>query len=370
MPHTHAARDMRREVASTPSMMASGMLARALLLGAALALAPARAASAQDRPTGTLVVSNMNDHTATVLDAATGRVLATLPTGRGPHEVAISRDGRWAVVSNYGPRGEPGNSITVIDIPALRVSRSIEIRGYERPHGMSFLPGDTLLAVTAESKKAVLLIDFRTGALSRVLPSGGRATHMLSLSTDDSKMVTANIADGTISVIDPSGSDSAATIRVTTAPEGIAIAPDGRSAWVGSDRDSVVVVVDLRKTQPVDTLRGFGLPYRLAITPDGRRAIITDPMKAQVRIFDVSTRRERATLDIPADSVVATAEVPGSPSPEGVTVSRDGRWAFVTLQGRNRVITIDIDRARIVGWAPTGTWSDGIGYSPLVVSPR
>jgi DNA-binding beta-propeller fold protein YncE len=171
-------------------------------------------------------------------------------------------------------------------------------------------------------------------------------------------------------VIDPAGSDSAATIRVTTAPEGIAIAPDSRSAWVGSDRDSVVVVVDLRKTQPVDTLRGFGLPYRLAITPDGRRAIITDPMKAQVRIFDVSTRRERATLDIPADSVVATAEVPGSPSPEGVTVSRDGRWAFVTLQGRNRVITIDIDRARIVGWAPTGTWSDGIGYSPLVVSPR
>ena len=55
--------------------------------------------------TGTLVASNMNDHTATVIDAASGRVLATVPTGEGPHEVAISHDGKWAVVSNYGVRG-------------------------------------------------------------------------------------------------------------------------------------------------------------------------------------------------------------------------------------------------------------------------
>jgi DNA-binding beta-propeller fold protein YncE len=351
-------------------MRASGALVRTVLLGAALTLVSTHAASAQDRPTGTLVVSNMNDHTATVLDAASGRVLATLPTGRGPHEVAISHDGRWAVVSNYGPRGEPGNSITVIDVPGHRVARTIEIAGYERPHGMAFLPGDTLLAVTAESKKAVLLIDFRTGKISRVLPSNGRATHMLSLSTDGKTMVTANIADGTISVIHPSGTDSVAAVRVTAAPEGIVITPDGKSAWVGSDRDSVVVVMDLEKAQPVDTLHGFGLPYRLAITPDVRRAVVTDPVKAQVRIFDVATRRERAALDIPADSIVPTAEVPGSPSPEGVAISRDGRWAFVTLQGRNRVITIDLDSPRIVGWAPTGTWSDVIGFSPLTSARR
>jgi YVTN family beta-propeller protein len=348
----------------------SRLLAGAALLGAACTLAPVRTAHAQDRPTGTLVVSNMNDHTATVLDVATGRVLATLPTGRGPHEVAISHDGRWAVVSNYGPRGEPGNSITVIDVAARRVARTIEIAGHERPHGMAFLPGDSLLAVTAQSSEAVLLVDFRTGVLTRVLPTKGRLTHMLSLSANGRTMVTANIGSGTISVIHPSATDSAATIPVTAAPEGIAITPDGKGAWVGSDRDSIVVVMDLQTAQPVDTLRGFGLPYRLAIAPDGRRAVITDPVRAQVRIFDVATRRELTSLDIPADSVLSTAEVPGSPSPEGVAISRDGRWAFVTLQGRNRVITIDLDSTRIVGWAPTGTWSDGIGYSPVVSAPR
>jgi DNA-binding beta-propeller fold protein YncE len=114
-----------------------------------------------------------------------------------------------------------------------------------------------------------------------------------------------------------------------------------------------------------DTLRGFGMPYRLAISPDGRRAVVTDPVLGRVRIFDVATRRERSAIDVPRDSIVPTAEVPGSPSPEGVAISGDSRWAFITLQGRNRVVTIDIDRGAIVAWATTGTWSDGIAWSSV-----
>ena len=140
-------------------------------------------------------------------------------------------------------------------------------------------------------------------------------------------------------------------------------------AWVGSNKDSVVLVVDLQSGQTVDTLRGFGLPYRLAITPGGRRAVVTDPVKAHVRIFDAATRRQRALIQVQADSVLPTAEVPGSPSPEGIAVSRDSKWAFVTLQGRNRLATIDIERGVIVSLAPTGNWSDGVGYSPLTSKP-
>ena len=127
-----------------------------------------------------------------------------------------------------------------------------------------------------------------------------------------------------------------------------------------------MVVVDLDRAQAIDTLRGFGLPYRLAVTPDGRRAVITDPVRAEVRIVDAATRRDLATLHVPTDSIVSTAEIAGSPSPEGITISPDSRWAFITLQGRNRVITVDLDDARIVGWARTGTWSDGVGFSRIV----
>lgn len=325
--------------------------------------------SGQSRPTGTLIVSNMNDHTATVLDAATGRVVATLPTGEGPHEVAASHDGRWALVSNYGVRGKPGNSITVVDAERASVARTIDLKTRQRPHGMAFLPGDTLVAVTSETSRNVLLVDVRSGNIVDTLPTNGRGSHMLALSAKGDRIVTGNIADGTITVLSVLPRAEPRLIKVAAAPEGITIAPDGNTAWVGSNRDSLALVVDLRTGAATDTLRGFGLPYRLALSSDGRRAVITDPVQGTVRVFDAGTRRERFKIDVPRDSIVATAEVPGSPSPEGVVISPDGRWAFVTLQGRNRVITIDLDRGAIVGWAPTGVWSDGIAYSRIVPRP-
>ena len=321
--------------------------------------------AAAPRPRGTLVVSNMNDHTATILDAATGTVHATLPTGEGPHEVAISRDGRTALVSNYGVRGKPGNTITVIDVARAQVERTLTLAGYQRPHGMSFLPGDTLAAMTSEVAQAVLIVDVRNGRVVDTLATRGRASHMVALTPDGRRAFTSNIADNTISAIDAKRTDSTRVIPVARIPEGIAVTPDGKSVWVGSNRDSVVLVVDVARGVATDTLRGFGLPYRIGISGDGTTAVISDPAKGNVRVFSVADRKERFTVNVPGDSIVSTTEVPGSPAPEGVAVTRDGKWAFVTLQGRNRVITIDLTRGTIVGYAPTGTGSDGIGYSPV-----
>jgi YVTN family beta-propeller protein len=339
----------------------------ALIATAVLGLLAEPMVAQGSRPTGTLIVSNMNDNTATVIDASSGNVLATLPTGEGPHEVAASNDGKWALVSNYGVRGKPGNTITVIDIGKLAVARTIELHEDQRPHGMKFLPGDSLVAVTSETSKSIILIDVRSGALVKRLPTNGRATHMLGVSATGDRIAAGNIADNTISIVSPMSVDEPKVIPVAHQPEGIAITPDGNFAWVGSNRDSIVLVVDTRSGVATDTLRGFGLPYRLAVSPDGRRAVITDPVNATIRIVDADTRRQRFAIDVPRDSLVATAEAPGSPSPEGVVISRDSKWAFVTLQGRNRVVTVDLERGVITGYAPTGTWSDGIAYSTLVV---
>jgi DNA-binding beta-propeller fold protein YncE len=108
----------------------------------------------------------------------------------------------------------------------------------------------------------------------------------------------------------------------------------------------------------------------MAISPDGRTGVVTDPVKARIRVLDAATRRLRFDIAVSADSLVSTAEVAGSPSPEGVAISRDSRWAFVTLQGRNRVATIDLSRGAIIALAPTGNWSDGVAFSPLVYPSR
>ena len=313
-------------------------------------------------PRGTVVVTNMNDNTATVIDAASNRVLATLPTGEAPHEVAISHDGRTALVTNYGVRGKPGNTLTVLDLEHLAVARTIDLGRYQRPHGIAFFRGDTMAVITAQGDKAVLLLDLRTDKVVASAPTDGALSHMLALAPDGRRVFTTNLGDNTVTEINPATRTAVRTFPAGKQPEGIAVAPNGRTVWAGSNGDSIVVVLDVA-TGRADTVRGFGMPYRMAVTPDGKRAVITDPVRSEVWIMNAATRLREHLVPVPADSLMPTTEVPGSASPEGVALSADSRFAFVTIQGRNRMVTIDLAAGRIIGWAVTGIWSDGIAFT-------
>jgi YVTN family beta-propeller protein len=325
----------------------------------------AGANSSAASPSGTVIVANMGDNTATLLDVASRRVIATLPTGDGAHEVAVSHDGRWAVVSNYGVRGAPGNSLTVIDIPAAVVTRTITLGDFKRPHGSAFLPGDSLFVVTSEASKAVVLVNFKDGTVAGSIPTNHPASHMLAMTSDGRRIYTSNVADGTVSELDVAGRKFVREFTVAPAVEGIAVTPNGDQVWVGSNQAKTTTVVDPRAGAAVGTLSGFGMPYRLAVTPDSRTVVITDPPNAVVRIVDRATRTDRAIVKIPADGVTDKAEFPGSPSPEGIILSRDGRTAYVALQGSSRVAVIDIASGSVVAYMPTGAGPDGIGYSPF-----
>src|SRR5688500_12109071 len=102
----------------------------------ALVLALASVASAKD--SGTLLVLNKSDNTVSLIDLATRKTVATVPTGIGPHEVAVSPDGKTAVIANYGAQ-IPGSSLTIIDIPGKQALKTIDLGEYRRPHGIVWL---------------------------------------------------------------------------------------------------------------------------------------------------------------------------------------------------------------------------------------
>ncbi len=68
---------------------------------------------------------------------------------------------------------------------------------------------------------------------------------------------------------------------------------------------------------------------------------------------------------VPRSGIVATAEIEGSPAPEGIAMSRDGAVAFVALQGRNQAAAIDLASGTIRWVVDTGVWPDGIGFSQI-----
>ena len=101
-----------------------------------------------------LLVANKSDHTIDLVDPATGSSGATLPTGHAPHEVAVSPDGKMAVVANYGDRSAPGSSLTVIDLERAAVQSTVDLGRHTRPHGVRWI-SDTDLAVTTDYRRVI-----------------------------------------------------------------------------------------------------------------------------------------------------------------------------------------------------------------------
>ena len=325
----------------------------------------ATAAAAQAAGTGTLIVANMADNTATVIDLESETVLATLPTGPSPHEIAVTADGRYAVITNYGDRSGPGNSLTILDLETVTVAKTIDLGLYQRPHGVAVLPSRDVALVTSEMSGMVILVDLKTGEVESAIPTEGRASHMLAMTGDGRRVYTTNIVDGTITEIDIEAGVPLRQVPIADFVEGITVNPDGALVWIGSNKEKTVSVFDPESGTIVATLDGFGFPYRMAVTPDSRTAVLSDPASGEIRIIDVATREERHRIVVPKDGVLPSAEIPGSPAPEGIALSRDNRMAYVSLQGKNQAAAVDLESGSIAALFDTGGWPDGIGYSPL-----
>ena len=186
---------------------------------------------------GLLVVANQQGASATILDAANLATVATVPVGTGPHEVAMSLDGRWAVVTNYGDQTAPGNTLSVIDLYAEtpRVVRTIDLGEYARPHGAVFVQSGTKLLVTSETSQRLLLVDFVSGRIDTAMATNGKGSHMVTAQRDGRRAWTSNIGDGTVTEFDIDTRTTKRTYKVAPDDESIAATPGGVQLWVGSN---------------------------------------------------------------------------------------------------------------------------------------
>ena len=191
----------------------------------------------------TLIVANKAEATVSLIDLASGKIVATLPVGTGPHEVAVSPDGRLALIANYGTGAQPGSSLTLIDIPSAKVVKTIDLGEYRRPHGMAFIGNDRAL-VTSEANKALLEVDVAAGKVVRALPTGQEISHMVAVTPDGSRAFVANIRSGSITAFDLKEGKKIADVQTGAGAEGIAVTPDGRQVWVTNREADTVAVVD------------------------------------------------------------------------------------------------------------------------------
>ncbi len=309
--------------------------------------------------TGTIIAANMTAASVSIIDVATGASVATLPTAVAPHEVAVSHDGRWAVVAEYGDRRAVGQTLLVVDVSRGTAARRIDLGVLKRPHGIRFLPGDTMLVVTSEAARVIALVNFVTGAVAATIETGAGLSHMIATSATGAQAYVTNVQPGSVSVFDLKTRARLGLHPVGTPVEGIAVTPNGREVWAGGNASQSIHVMDPMTGKVEATIAGFGMPYRIAITPDGRLAVVTDPGAEKIHLVDVATRRITTSIEVPPVNGTAA-------SPQGVTLSPDGRVAIVTLKEASQVVIVDLEAGRIVATFATGGGSDGVGFSPVV----
>ena len=143
----------------------TSMYSRAVCVAVGLA-GSFSAVLAQTVPTGTVIVSNMDAQSVWLVDLATGEERGIIPARAAPHEVAVSGDGRTVAVTNYGAPGV-GNLVQFLDLTTGMLTDEQTVEGYERLHGATFLPGDSLLALTSERTSELIIVGRADGVTRR-----------------------------------------------------------------------------------------------------------------------------------------------------------------------------------------------------------
>lgn len=329
-----------------------------------LCLTTLGAMSAAEAQGPALVVLNKNEASASIISLADGRTIATMPVGDGPHEVAVSPDGNWAVAANYGGR-TAGNSLTVLDLRNRRAVRTIDLGAYARPHGIAWLPDGKRVVVTSEQARAVVIVDVPNGKIDRAI-STGQPGHLLTLAKDGHHVYTANIAAGSVSLIDLDKGTVVKTVVTGKGPEGNDVSPNGRELWAADRTLNRITVLDANTLDSLATIPTGEFPNRVHFTPDGRWVLVSNIRSGTVDIIDAASRRTVDHITFAFDSTQANPTMLGAmgrtPQPEGILIAPDGRRAWIALSAMNRLAEVDIATRRVLRYITTGQEPDGMGY--------
>ncbi len=308
-----------------------------------------------------LLVGNKSAHTLWALDLATGDKSASFETGIGPHEVAVSPDRRLAVVTDYGDRETPGNTLTVIDWQQDGAVRTLDLGDNTRPHGLVFRADGTLV-VTTEGSNRILVVDPSQGRVLKAVDVGEGVAHMVAVGPEGRTAFVTNISAGTLEKVDLASGKVTAVRRTGEGAEGVAVTPDGREVWVTNRGDDTVSVVDAGTLELLATLPSPGFPIRITFTPDGGHALVTNARAATLSVFDTASRTRIRTVAIADPEAEYQPTLLGdSALPIGVFVHPDGTRAYVAISGANQVAVLDTSRWEVVDLWETGREPDALG---------
>jgi YVTN family beta-propeller protein len=265
-------------------------------------------------------ISNFGDNAVSLVDLATRQVVATIPAGAHPRQVALSPDGKHAYVCN-----QDDNTVIVIDT-ATNQRVGAPVAGIQSPVSIAISPDGKRAFVPSGAVASMSVIDLQS---LQVTPVQLRAVaNQAVLSPDGKKVYVTHGPNGMISVF---AADTLKIIKVVSAPGGPAAMvfhPSAPRGWVSFPSRGTVRLLDTG----IDELAALETPTGkfvrdLALSPDGGRLYAGNLQDNSVSVLDT------VSLD-----VIATIPVPG---PAGLQMTPDGAALLVANTFANTIAIID-----------------------------
>jgi YVTN family beta-propeller protein len=149
-----------------------------------------------------------------------------------------------------------------------------------------------------------------------------------------------NLLPASVSVIDTASNQISAMIAFPAGsnPTDAALTPDLKKVYVTGNNSHVYVIDAATNTVGANPITVGGLPNGIALTPDGRHAYVACAYTSTVSVIDTAT-----------DTVSATIALPSGTNLTNVAITPDGQRAYVTAQSANAVYVLDTNTNTVLG---------------------
>lgn len=284
-----------------------------------------------------LVVAQMDESQVILVESETYKTLATLDTGKNPHEVRVSRDQRYAYIA-------AGKTITAIDLKQRIVKANFDL-GQHSAHDIRVSRNGRLLWLACARTQSILELNSDTGQVLKTYPTKQEGSWFVEITPDERKFYTPNLEGKSVSIIDRA-TGNVKVIPFDHAVYGIDITPDGKQVWVSGGDPAVI---DTSKDEVIGRIKTSEAETgRIRITSDGKKLVVA--LAKKLAVYDTKTHR-----------LINETEL--SASPKVLTLSGDGRRAMLTNPTDNSVSVVDIVAGRQLTSFKTGKKPDGIGWA-------
>lgn len=276
-----------------------------------------------------------------------------------PINLAMSNDGITLYVV-----AQEACQLLEVDTRKDKVIRKIDV-GY-RPHSVALSGDGTTAFVTNQWADHIFMIDLAEGRVTDTL-SGGSGPAGVVLSPDGQHLYVVNSYSSDISIFDLESRKERRRLRTGNNPVSAAISPDGKEVYISSRRSvtgaypeqpvTEMTVTDARTQRVSDRLMWHNayIMENVAVTPSGDMALTT---LIRPKNLIPAVQVERGWMMTDGIGIVERREggrmvqlLLDEPNayyadPFDLVISPDGKRAYVSHSGADRITVIDLDAIR------------------------